>query len=163
VHAGRTPVLRGLEPGDLGWIVQRHGEMYAAEYGWNARIEALAACELGAFALRDDRQRERAWIADVNGLRSGSILCTRREDDVAQLRMLLVEPHARGLGIGGLLVCECVRFAQGAGYRSMLLWTTSVLTAARRIYQRAGFELVEQEPFAEFGPALTAEYWRREL
>jgi GNAT superfamily N-acetyltransferase len=156
-------VLRGLEPGDLGWIVQRHGEMYAAEYGWNARIESLAACALGAFALRDDRQRERAWIAEVDGLRAGSILCTRREEDVAQLRMLLVEPPARGLGIGGLLVGACVRFAQDAGYRSMLLWTTSVLTAARRIYQRAGFELVEQEPFAEFGPELTAEYWRREL
>jgi GNAT superfamily N-acetyltransferase len=156
-------VLRGLEPGDLGWIVQRHGEIYAAEYGWNARIEALAARELGEFAVRDDRRLERAWIAEVDGRRAGSILCTRREDGVAQLRMLLVEPHARGLGIGGLLVDECVRFARDAGYRNMLLWTTSVLVAARRLYQRAGFELVEQQPFAEFGPGLTAEYWRLDL
>lgn len=158
-----SPIVRAPGPGDLGWIVQQHGALYAGEYGWNGRIEALAAREVAEFAERDDRRRERAWIAEVDGRRVGSVMCTRREDDVAQLRMLFVEPEARGLGVGALLVDTCIGFARAAGYRSMLLWTTSVLTSARRLYDRAGFELVEQEPFDGFGPELVSEYWRRAL
>ena len=158
-----TPHVREPEPGDYGWIIQRHGGLYAAEYGWNSRIEAYAAIAIGEFVERDDRAHERAWIAEVDGRRAGSIFCTRRDDEVAQLRMLFVEPGARGLGIGALLVDECMAFARAAGYRSMLLWTTNVLTAARRLYRRAGFELVGQEPFHDFGPELVSEYWQRDL
>jgi DNA-binding MarR family transcriptional regulator/GNAT superfamily N-acetyltransferase len=158
-----APVAREPEPGDFGWIVQRQGALYAAEYGWNSHIESYAAIAIGEFMEREDREHERAWIAEVDGRRAGSIFCMRREDEVAQLRMLFVEPGARGLGIGALLVDECIAFARAAGYRSMLLWTTSVLTAARRLYRRVGFELVEQEPFHEFGPELVSEYWRLEL
>jgi DNA-binding MarR family transcriptional regulator/GNAT superfamily N-acetyltransferase len=157
------PVLRAPEPGDLGWMVERHGALYAAEYGWNSRIESLSASTLGEFLERGDHARERAFIAEVDGWRAGAVVCARRDDEVAQLRMLFVEPRARGLGIGGLLVAACVSFARERGYRSMLLWTTSVLTPARRLYERAGFELVGQEPYAEFGPELTAEWWRLEL
>jgi GNAT superfamily N-acetyltransferase len=158
-----TPVLRPFGPGDLGWVVARSGELYAEEYGWNARIETLAAKELAEWSERADPARERGWIAEVDGRRAGSVLCMRREEGVAQLRMLLVDPAARGLGIGGLLVDECMRFAREVGYREMVLWTTSVLSAARRIYARAGFEVASQEPFDGFGPALTAELWRRAL
>jgi DNA-binding MarR family transcriptional regulator/N-acetylglutamate synthase-like GNAT family acetyltransferase len=158
-----APIVRAPEPGDLGWIIERHGALYAAEYGWNGRIEALSAREVAEFAERDDRRRERAWIAEVDGRRVGSVICTRRDDEVAQLRMLFVDPEARGLGIGALLIDTCVGFAREAGYHSMLLWTTSVLTPARRLYDRAGFELVAQEPFDGFGPALVGEYWRRVL
>lgn len=154
---------REPEPGDYGWIVQRHGALYAAEYGWNSRIEAYAAIAIGEFLQRDDRECERAWIAEVDGRRVGSIFCTRRDDEVAQLRMLFVEPDARGLGIGALLVDECIAFAREAGYRSMLLWTTSVLSAARRLYRRAGFVLHDEEPFHEFGPELVSEHWWLDL
>jgi GNAT superfamily N-acetyltransferase len=155
--------LRDLQPGDLGWIISRHGELYAAEYGWNARIEMLAARELAAFAERADREHERAWIAELGGRRAGSIVCTRRAPDVGQLRMLFVEPDARGHGIATLLVDACLGFARAAGYESMLLWTTSALTSARRLYERAGFELIEEQPFDEFGPELVSEYWGRAL
>jgi GNAT superfamily N-acetyltransferase len=158
-----SPLLRGLQPGDLGWIVSRHGELYAAEYGWNSRIEVLAASELAAFAERDDREHERAFIAELDGRRAGSVLCTRRAEDVAQLRMLFVEPDARGHGIGMLLIDQCVGFARAAGYSSMLLWTTSALTSARRLYERAGFELFDEQSFSEFGPELVGEYWGRAL
>jgi DNA-binding MarR family transcriptional regulator/GNAT superfamily N-acetyltransferase len=158
-----APKVRDPEPGDYGWIIARHGALYAAEYGWNSRIEAYAAIAIGEFVERDDGERERAWIAEVDGRRAGSIFCTRRDEEVAQLRMLFVEPGARGLGIGALLVDECIAFAREAGYRSMLLWTTSVLTAARRLYRRLGFELFEQEPFHDFGPELVSEYWRLDL
>jgi DNA-binding MarR family transcriptional regulator/GNAT superfamily N-acetyltransferase len=157
------PRVRAPEPGDYGWIIERHGGLYAAEYGWNCHIESYAAIAIGEFVERDDREHERAWIAEVDGRRVGSIFCTRRDDDVAQLRMLFVEPDARGLGIAAMLVDECMAFARAAGYRSMLLWTTSVLTAARRLYERAGFELYDQEPFHDFGPALVSEYWRTDL
>ena len=144
-------------------MIERHGGLYAAEYGWNSRIESLSAIALGEFVERADSAHERAFVAEVDGRRAGAIVCTRRDDDVAQLRMLFVEPSARGLGVGGLLVDACMAFAREAGYRCMLLWTTSVLTPARRLYERAGFELVEQEPFDGFGPPLTAEWWRLEL
>jgi GNAT superfamily N-acetyltransferase len=158
-----APALRGLRPGDLGWIISRHGALYASEHGWNERIEMLAARELAAFAERADHEHERAWIAELDGRRAGCILCTRRAPDVAQLRMLLVEPDARGHGIASLLVDACLAFARGAGYESMVLWTTSALAPARRLYERAGFELIEREPFDEFGPSLTSEYWGRAL
>jgi DNA-binding MarR family transcriptional regulator/GNAT superfamily N-acetyltransferase len=158
-----APIVRAPEPGELGWVIQRHGALYADEYGWNGRIEALAAREVAEFVERDDRSRERAWIAEVDGRHVGSVICTRREDAVAQLRMLFVEPEARGLGVGALLIDTCIGFARDAGYRSMLLWTTNVLTTARRLYERAGFELVEHEPFDAFGPDLVSEYWSRAL
>jgi DNA-binding MarR family transcriptional regulator/GNAT superfamily N-acetyltransferase len=158
-----TPVLREPEPGDYGWIVQRHGALYAAEYGWNSHIESLAARAIGEFMEHRDPARERAWIGEVDGARAGCVLCARRSDDVAQLRMLIVEPSARGLGLGAMLVDECMRFAREAGYTGMLLWTTNVLEPARRLYQRAGFELVEQAPFQRFGPDLVGEYWRCDL
>jgi GNAT superfamily N-acetyltransferase len=158
-----SPLLRDLQPGDLGWMISRHGELYAAEYGWNARIEMLAARELAEFAERADREHERAFIAELDGRRAGCIVCTRRAPDVAQLRMLLVEPDARGHGIATLLVDACLGFARDVGYQSMLLWTTSALTPARRLYERAGFELIEAEPFDEFGPELVSEYWGRAL
>jgi DNA-binding MarR family transcriptional regulator/GNAT superfamily N-acetyltransferase len=154
------PRVRRPEPGDYGWIIQRHGALYAAEYGWNSRIEAYAANEIGAFVLREDTVRERAFVAEVDGRRAGSVFCMRRDDEVAQLRMLFVEPDLRGLGIAALLVDECMAFARAAGYGSIFLWTTSVLTAARRLYARAGFELVGQEPFLDFGPELVSEYWQ---
>jgi DNA-binding MarR family transcriptional regulator/N-acetylglutamate synthase-like GNAT family acetyltransferase len=158
-----TPVLREPESGDYGWIIERHGALYAAEYGWNSHIESLAARAIGEFMEQRDPARERAWIGEVDGVRAGCVLCARRSDDVAQLRMLIVEPSARGLGLGRMLVDECMRFARDAGYRRMLLWTTNVLEPARRLYQRAGFELVEQAPFQRFGPDLVGEYWRCEL
>jgi DNA-binding MarR family transcriptional regulator/predicted GNAT family acetyltransferase len=160
---GATPLLREPEPGDYGWIVERHGALYAAEYGWNGNIESLAARAIGEFIEHRDPERERAWIGEVDGVRAGCVLCAKRSDDVAQLRMLIVEPSARGLGLGAMLVDECMRFAREAGYRSMLLWTTNVLEPARRLYERAGFELVEQAPFERFGPALVGEYWRCDL
>ena len=158
-----VPRLRAPEPGDYGWIVSRHGALYRAEHGWNSHIESYSAIAIGEFIERDDREHERVWIAEVDGRRAGSIFCTRRSDDEAQLRMLFVEPDARGLGVAAQLVDECIGFARAAGYRSIMLWTTSVLTAARRLYRRAGFELYREEPFHDFGPELVSEYWRMEL
>ena len=155
--------LREPGPGDLGWIVQGQGALYAAEHGWNAHLEALAAQLIGEFAVRADRSRERAWVAEIDGRRVGSILCTRHDDEVAQLRMLFVEPDARGLGIGATLVDACMAFARAAGYRRMQLWTMNVLTQARGLYARRGFELAEQEPYDAFGPDLVSELWRCEL
>jgi DNA-binding MarR family transcriptional regulator/predicted N-acetyltransferase YhbS len=158
-----TPVLRAPEPGDFGWIIERHGAVYASEYGWNANIEALAARALSDFMQHRDPARERAWIAEVDGVRTGCIMCTRREEDVAQLRMLLVERRARGLGVGRMLVDECMRFAREAGYRRMVLWTTNILEPARRLYAQVGFQLVDEEPFDAFGPRLVGEHWWCEL
>jgi DNA-binding MarR family transcriptional regulator/N-acetylglutamate synthase-like GNAT family acetyltransferase len=156
-------VLREPGPGDLGWIVQRHGALYAEEYGWDETFEALVARIVADFAQTRDPRRERAWIAEVDGASAGSVLCARRDQRTAQLRLLLVEPAARGLGIGARLVEECVRFARRAGYEEIALWTNDVLHAARRIYQRAGFTLVQEEPHHSFGHDLVGQTWARPL
>jgi DNA-binding MarR family transcriptional regulator/GNAT superfamily N-acetyltransferase len=156
-------VLRPPVPGDLGWVVQRHGALYAAEYGWDASFEALVARIVADYAARGDRRREAAWIAELGGGPAGCVFCMRKTDTTAQLRLLLVEPRARGLGMGGRLVAECVSFARRAGYREMVLWTNDVLHAARRIYRRAGFRLAGSEPHHSFGHDLVGQDWRLPL
>jgi len=149
-------VLRAPGPGDLGWIVQAHGAMYAQQYGWDETFEALVARIVADYAAAHDPRREAAWIAEVDGEPAGCVLCVRRDDDTAQLRLLLVTPRARGRGIGGRLIEECLRFAERAGYRRITLWTNDVLHEARRLYERAGFELVESAPHHSFGHDLVA-------
>ena len=158
-----TLVLRAPVPGELGWVVQRNGARYAAEYGWDESYEALVARIVADYAARADHKREAAWIAELDGQPAGCVFCMRKSDDVAQLRLLLVEPHARGRGIGERLVAECVAFARRTGYREIVLWTNDVLHAARRIYQRAGFELVSSEEHHSFGHDLVAQDWRLPL
>jgi DNA-binding MarR family transcriptional regulator/N-acetylglutamate synthase-like GNAT family acetyltransferase len=158
-----TVVLRAPAPGDLGWVVARHGALYAAEYGWNTDFEALVARIVADFHDELAPGRERAWIAEVGGRRAGCVFAKRRDDATAQLRLLLVEPWARGLGVGRRLVDTCLDFARAAGYRSILLWTNDVLVAARRIYQAVGFELVEEEPHHSYGHDLVGQIWRRDL
>jgi DNA-binding MarR family transcriptional regulator/GNAT superfamily N-acetyltransferase len=156
-------VLRPPVPGDLGWVVQRHGALYAAEYGWDASFEALVARIVADYAGRDDHRGEAAWIAELDGEPAGCVFCMRKSEATAQLRLLLVEPRARGLGMGGRLVSECVSFARRARYREVVLWTNDVLHAARRIYQRAGFHLVSSEPHHAFGHDLVEQDWRLPL
>lgn len=159
----RTVVLREPGPGDLGWVVARHGSVYAAEYGWNAEFEGLVARIVADYAAAHDPRREAAWIAELDGEPVGCVFCVARDDTTAQLRILLVDPAARGLGIGARLVAECLRFATAAGYESMMLWTNDVLTSARRIYEAAGFRLVEEEPHHSFGQDLVGQVWERRL
>ncbi|HEY9409444.1 MAG TPA: bifunctional helix-turn-helix transcriptional regulator/GNAT family N-acetyltransferase [Jiangellaceae bacterium] len=158
-----TQVLRSLRPGDLGWVVHRNGALYAEEHGWDQTYEALVARIAADYGEHHDPARENAWIAELDGRPAGSVFCVREDDDTARLRLLLVEPSARGRGLGGLLVDECMRFARAAGYRSMVLWTVSVLAPARRIYQRAGFQLVSEDPRRRFGHDLVGQDWRAEL
>ena len=158
-----TVVLRAPRPGELGWVVQRNGALYAAEYGWDETYEALVARIVADYAARADRAREAAWIAELDGEPVGCVFCMYKSDDVAQLRLLLVEPHARGRGIGERLVADCVAFARRAGYRELVLWTNDVLHAARRIYERAGFELVASQKHHSFGHDLVGQDWRLPL
>jgi len=164
-RAGRAPEvrLRGLSPGDLGWIVSRNAELYAAEYGWDASYEVLVARIVADFAATQDPASERAWIAEVAGLRAGCVMCVRADEDTAKLRLLLVEPAFRGLGVGRRLTDACVAFARDAGYLRMTLWTQSILTTARHIYHAAGFELVDSAPHRSFGADLVEETWQLEL
>ncbi|MFF7653792.1 GNAT family N-acetyltransferase [Streptomyces sp. NPDC007983] len=154
--------LRDPGPGDLGWIVHRHGVVYAQEYGWHAEFEALVARIVGDFGTRHDPAHERTWIAERDGRPVGSVMCVRDEAPAtARLRLLFVEPDARGLRLGERLVAACVDFARGAGYRELVLWTTDVQATARRIYQRAGFELTAEEPHPGYGAGpVTAQDWR---
>ncbi|MBX6387241.1 MAG: MarR family transcriptional regulator [Microbispora sp.] len=156
-------VIRPPRVGDLGWVVHRHGVLYREEYGWGASFEALVARIVAGFAEEHDPRREAAWIAEVHGEPVGCIFCLRKDDTTAQLRLLLVEPSARGMGIGGRLVDECLRFAAAAGYKRIMLWTRDVLVSARRIYQAAGFELVEQQPSEESGIPVNDQVWAKDL
>jgi GNAT superfamily N-acetyltransferase len=161
--APRMVVLRPLAPGDLGWVVQRHGALYATEYGWDGSFEAMAARIVADYAGAHDPRRENAWIAEVDGEPVGSIFCVRADEHTAKLRLLFVEPAARGMGVGSTLVDACVRFASRAGYREIVLFTHDVLTDARRIYQRAGFTLDHEERRPAYGQDLVHQYWRRSL
>ncbi len=156
-------ILRGHRPGDMGWVVQSHGALYASEYGFDASFEALVAEIAAKFLASFDASRERCWIAEIDGAQVGSVFLVRHTDDVAKLRLLLVDPAGRGQGLGRRLVGECISFAKACGYRKITLWTQSILVAARKIYQDAGFVLVATEPHRSFGQSLIGETWEREL
>jgi DNA-binding MarR family transcriptional regulator/GNAT superfamily N-acetyltransferase len=153
------PILRAPGHGDFGWIVTRHAQLYAREYCWTEPFEGLCAQIVADFVNKFDARKERAWIAEVNGENAGSILLAKDNDDVARIRLLLVEPKARGLGLGASLTEESIRFARGAGYKRATLWTHSILTAARHIYKQAGFTLTRSEPHESWGHAVIGEHW----
>ena len=156
-------ILRPHRPGDMGWVAARHGALYSEEYGLNHKMEAYVAEVVAKFLREFDPAREHCWIAEQDGTPIGSVFLVKESDSVAKLRLLIVEPKARGLGVGRRLVEECVRFARQAGYGDITLWTHSILTAARRIYDSVGFRIVETETHDEFGPELVGETWRLRL
>ena len=164
-------LLRGPRSGDIGWVIQRHGALYADEYGWDWRFEALVARIAADFVDRHDAGREACWIAERDGVNVGCVFLVQARDDAsgapvegtAQLRLLLVEPSARGLGVGARLVRECERYARGRGYRKIMLWTNSVLAAARGIYAKDAYRLVHSETHASFGHVLVGEIWEKPL
>lgn len=157
--ATRTVVLRDLKPGDMGWVVQQHGEIYAHEYGWDMKFEAMVADIAAKLIKSFDPAWERAWIAELDGERVGCVFVVRKSKSVAQLRLLILTQQARGLGLGARLTDECLAFARSKGYKKMVLWTNSVLTAARDIYQQRDFKLVKSEPYHGFGQDLVGETW----
>ena len=151
------------QPGDLGWVVQAHGELYAREFGWDTTFEALVARIVADWAADHDSAREAAWIAEDEAGRVGCVFCMREDDETARLRILLVDPRARGQRLGATLVDRCLGFARAAGYRRMVLWTNHPLAAARRIYLDAGFELVAEEPHHSYGVDLVGQTYARDL
>jgi GNAT superfamily N-acetyltransferase len=154
-----TVTLRAPRPGDYGWIIRQHGLVYAAEYGWDISFEALVAGLVAEFGARHDAERERCWIAVLDGQPVGSIFCTRKDDETAKLRMLIVSEAARGCGVGALLVDTCMAFARSAGYRRMTLWTNDILTAARTLYAARGWVMTAAEPVTQFGQTMVSETW----
>lgn len=161
--SGHPVIIRQPEPGDLGWIVYRHGVLYASEYGWDASFEGLTAEIVAAFAKNTDKARERCWVAECDGHILGAVFLVRDDDETARLRLLYVEPEARGQGVGRKLVELCINFARGAGYRRIVLWTHDVLVAARQIYRAYGFELIENDAHRAFGKDVVSEVWKLEL
>jgi DNA-binding MarR family transcriptional regulator len=159
----RPAMLRGPRPGDMGWVVQSHGALYAGEYGFDASFEGLVAKITAEFLGSFDASRERCWIAEFDGVPVGSVFLVRHSDEVARLRLLLVDPAGRGQRLGRRLVGECIAFAKACGYRKITLWTQSILIAARKIYQDSGFVLVATEPHRSFGQDLIGETWELEL
>jgi GNAT superfamily N-acetyltransferase len=156
-------ILRAPEPGDMGWVTYRHGVIYAQEYGWDATFEALVAQIVADYLKNYKAGRERCWIAEMDGEIVGSVFVVQLDQDTAKLRLLLVEAKARGLGLGTRLVEECIRFARRSGYKKLTLWTNSVLVAARHIYQKTGFRIVDQEANRSFGKGLVSETWELDL
>jgi len=156
-------VLRPHEPGDMGWVIHRHGVLYRQEYGWNEHFEALVAQICADFITNYDPEREHCWIAEMNSAIVGSAFVVKADETTAKLRLLLVEPSARGLGLGAALIDACIRFARRSGYTTLRLWTNSILVAARHLYTRAGFVLVDEEPHHSYGHDLVGETWELKL
>ena len=155
--------LRNPQAGDMGWVVQQHGEVYWREYGWDIRFEALVAGIASEFVNKYQADFEKCWIAEVNGVRAGSAFVVRKSKTTAQLRMLILTQQARGIGLGGRLCDECIAFARAKGYKKMTLWTNACLLAARAIYVKRGFKLVKSEPYQGFGHDLVGETWELKL
>lgn len=163
VDSRRMRIRLADQPGDLGWVIKAHGEVYAAEYGWDVSFEALVARIVADFACHPAAARQAGWIAEVDGDRAGCVLCTAADQDTAELHILLTLPAARGLGVGSSLVRTCLDFARGAGYRRMRLWTNDVLVAARRIYLANGFRLTDEERHHSFGADLVGQTYEADL
>jgi GNAT superfamily N-acetyltransferase len=163
MSAPDVTIRRLGKPGDLGWVVMAHGELYATEFGWDCSFEALVARIVADYAAGHDASREAAWIAELDNCRVGCVFCVAADEQTAQLRILLVHPGVRGHGAGTRLVDECVQFARQAGYKRMKLWTNDPLVAARRIYLSRGFQLVEEEPHRSFGAALVGQVYELDL
>jgi GNAT superfamily N-acetyltransferase len=163
VGDANVAIREASAPGDLGWMIMAHGEMYAREYGWDSSFEALVARILTDFANTDDRDRAQAWIGEVDGRRAGCVMCCGADESTAELHTLLVEPWARGHRLGARLVDQCLEFARGAGYARMQLWTNDPLVAARHIYLSRGFRLVRAEPHHSFGMDMIGQYYELDL
>lgn len=161
--AGRATIRELGHPGDLGWVIAAHGEVYGAEFGWDTTFEALVAQIVADFARRHQPAREAAWIAELDGRRAGCVFCVADDEETARLRLLLVSPDGRGVGLGRALVDRCVEFARAAGYGHMRLWTNDPLVAARRVYLERGFTLIDEEAHHSFGVDLTGQTYELDL